>query len=228
MLGTEKEEETSHFNTTYISGLGKLADLKEEDVTPTEDDDRFAQQIIDNQNIAAILTAYMDHDSMSAVATSRSNCSRTRPKKESKVAFRFRSERREGIVKDSSTKYVTIEYSDGGRLVTKTFPIDYLEEEDPNPISASNAQAASTVGSNQDVPSPEMFDGERHRYTPTTTSICSVLTGLSSKNNETARQVLEEIISEYGPEEFYKAVHVVVADQEFMPTMINEFFSKLG
>mmetsp|Transcript_41822 Transcript_41822/g.71547 ORF Transcript_41822/g.71547 Transcript_41822/m.71547 type:complete len:178 (+) Transcript_41822:369-902(+) len=73
-----------------------------------------------------------------------------------------------------------------------------------------------------------MFDGQRHRFPPTTTSIASVLTGLSSKNSETARQVIQEIITTYGREKFSEEVHVIVADQEFMPTVLNEFFSRLG
>jgi len=50
---------------------------------------------------------------------------------------------------------------------------------------------------------------------------------LNSTNNKTARQVINEIIAHHGKEEFYKAVHVVVADQDFMPTMLNAFLSRL-
>mmetsp|Transcript_16202 Transcript_16202/g.34205 ORF Transcript_16202/g.34205 Transcript_16202/m.34205 type:complete len:121 (+) Transcript_16202:415-777(+) len=32
----------------------------------------------------------------------------------------------------------------------------------------------------------------------------------------------------HGEEKFSEAVHVIVADQEFMPTVINEFFSRLN
>ena len=39
--------------------------------------------------------------------------------------------------------------------------------------------------------------------------------------------MIQDIISQRGKEEFYKAVHVIIADREFMPTMLNEFFSKL-
>ena len=45
--------------------------------------------------------------------------------------------------------------------------------------------------------------------------------------NDTARQVIQEIISQYGKVKFNETVHVIVADKEYMPTMINEFFSCL-
>ena len=74
----------------------------------------------------------------------------------------------------------------------------------------------------------QMFVKARHRFTPSTTHITNVLTGLSSKHSESAREIIQDLIRTYGEDDFYKAVHVIVADQEFMPTVAHEFFSQLG
>ena len=88
---------------------------------------------------------------------------------------------------------------------------------------------AQTIGNKttSECRSPQMFNGDRHHFHPSTTSIASVLTGLSSKHSETARQVIQEIILLYGEQKFSEEAHVIVADQEFMPAIFTEFFSRL-
>ena len=47
--------ETEHFNKHYMSSLGKVSDINVEQLLATKDDDKFAQDVIDNQNDVAIL-----------------------------------------------------------------------------------------------------------------------------------------------------------------------------
>ena len=145
-----------------------------------------------------------------------------KPATGSKVSFNFRSEDREGTVISVSAKQVEVEFNDGDREVKKWIALDSVSSHTAQPPAmASDSTTPLTQAS-------ETFNGERHRFDPTTTEIVSVLRGLSSKHHETARRVIQEIINKRGEDSFYKAVHVVVADQEFMPTMLNEFFSGLG
>ncbi len=200
--------------------------MRAEDLAVTKSDDEYAQSIIDAQNILALWTAAMDYDRISACSVAKRSSASTRPAVGSKVTFIYRSESREGTAKATSPRDATLEFSDGGKLIERSIPLKDVEEitvdsaskePEPEPFKKSDKVKQHV----------EMFNGERHRFPPSTTSIASVLAGLSSKNNDTARRMIQEIIREHGEEKFYDAVHVIVADQEFMPTMLNEFFSRL-
>ena len=58
----ESQADTVHLNENYIKGLGKLSELEPEELNATEKEDEYAQNIIDNQNILAIMTAARAHN----------------------------------------------------------------------------------------------------------------------------------------------------------------------
>lgn len=98
LLGMESEEETSHLNQHYLSGLGKVSDVKAEDLAPTKEDDDYAQSVIDNQNIVAILSAHANSDLIAASSSSLRTGSQVQPGVGDQVNFTFRSEQRSGTV----------------------------------------------------------------------------------------------------------------------------------
>ena len=226
-MGIETEGEAKHFNEKFMSGLGDLKDIKAEDILPTKEDDAYAQEQIDNQNIAALLCAATDDYQWlsDGLFSQRLNAgsSETRPADGSPVKFTYRSELRDGVVKFTSSTHAEVEFIDGANTETTSIPLTDIHRS--NKASAPEAvQADANVSSS---PNAQMFGGDRHRFEPCTTSIASVLTNLSSKNFDTAHQILQDLINQHGEEEFNKAVHVVVADQEFSPVIFSEFFSHL-
>jgi len=101
LLGSESKDEASHFNKNFMKGLGKISELKVEDLAATKEEDEYAQSVIYNQSIFAILTAAAEYDwiSKSTANSTRRTGTQTWPTVESKVSFTFRSAIREGIVK---------------------------------------------------------------------------------------------------------------------------------
>jgi len=222
LLGTESEGDSNHFNKEYMSGLGKLSDIRAEQLIATKEEDAVAQEVIDNQNVAAILMAALEYNNIPKGST-RSRLSATQqPIIGAEVTFTY-SEKRQGKITTIYGKNANVTFTDGNRQVTKLIPLQAIDS-----AAAGDTDSAATTNEQTNAQlAPETFNGERHRFNPSTTSISFVLTGLSSKNTETARQVVQQIINQYDEEKFNEAVHVIVADQEFLPTMINDFFSRL-
>jgi hypothetical protein len=67
----------------------------------------------------------------------------------------------------------------------------------------------------------------RHKALISTTIVTDILTGVSSKNHEAAQTVLERAMERFGKDEWWQSVHMLVADQEFMPTFYRLFFTSL-
>eukprot|EP00984_Skeletonema_dohrnii_P018359 scaffold8555_cov159-Skeletonema_dohrnii-CCMP3373.AAC.3 len=229
LLGLESEENTKHFNKEYMQGLGKLSDVQAEQLLATKEEDSFAQEVIRNQNVAAILTAALEFNNLPLRSAQSRSGATTKPSIGDNVSFTFRSERRQGRVDSISGKNANVTFTDGNRQVSRSIPLKAMEKDvvQTSTAAGSNTRTADTASKKEETVTTEMFNGERHRFSPSTTSISFVLTGLSSKNTETARQVVQQIINQYGEDRFNEAVHVIVADQEFMPTMINDFFARL-
>eukprot|EP00581_Thalassiosira_minuscula_P027105 CAMPEP_0184433086 /NCGR_PEP_ID=MMETSP0738-20130409/377509_1 /TAXON_ID=385413 /ORGANISM="Thalassiosira miniscula, Strain CCMP1093" /LENGTH=106 /DNA_ID=CAMNT_0026798641 /DNA_START=68 /DNA_END=384 /DNA_ORIENTATION=+ len=57
LLGLESEDDTNYLNNNYIRGLANISEVEAEDLAATKEDDKIAQEVIDNQNIVALLTA---------------------------------------------------------------------------------------------------------------------------------------------------------------------------
>jgi len=188
LLGIESEEDTRYFNQHSMGGLADISEVVAEDLAATKEEDKIAQEVINNQNIIALLTAAVDLKLLSKWSASGHSASPFQPRIESKVTFSYRSEERDGIVKEISGRVAKVEFIDGGRQIRRRIPLNDVAEMN----AAEEPRCTSSDADDGTLDSPEMFDGQRHRFEPTTTSIISVLTG-----------------------------------QEFMPTMMNEFFSRL-
>ena len=230
LLGIESVEDTKHFNEHFMKGLPSPSSITPEDLAATKEDDEIAQEIIDTQNIVAILTASLSNHWLSDQQVSNPSGSSARPTAGSNVTFLYRSEDREGTVTKVSGSEAHVKFVDGGREITRPILLKHIASVQPASVTQDATSSASSNDTNSERKNrrqPEMFGGERHKFRPSTTSIAGVLAGLSSKNNDTARQVIQEIITKCGEEEFFNAVHMIVADQEFMPTMMSEFFSRL-
>ena len=123
LLGIEEESDTTHFNKTYINGLGKVSDVQPEELAASEYDDKVAQDIINIQNIAALLNVYATDQLRPSPSDNNSSDSSFQPTIGSKVDFHFRSKNRIGTVKQISGKEASIEFSDGGRTTTRSIPL---------------------------------------------------------------------------------------------------------
>jgi len=224
LLGTESKDDTRHFNQHYMKGLvGKISEVSAEDLAATKEDDKVSQDIMYVQNISAILTAAIESDTIMSCSVSNVSGSTTRPRRETNVSFTWRSEVRVGTVKSTSSSHATIEFNDGDNPITRDIPLKDIDSNTPE-----SEDTTSNKEKDDKKRCPEMFGGERYRFPPSSTCVGGVLTGLSSKNSDTAIRLIQEIKNRLGEEKFNKEVHVVVADQEFMPPILNRFFSKLA
>lgn len=150
LMGIESEEDNTYFKKHYMKGLGKVSEIKVEDLEPTKEEDDFAQGVLDNQNILALLTVALDNEWMAGSSSSNDSQSMQRPTIGSKVSFTYRSEKRVGTVKATSSKDATIEFVDGARPVSKLISIEHIETIDPT----AEPQVTSTVEKDTNKPSP--------------------------------------------------------------------------
>ena len=172
----------------------------------------MAQRDIDIQNVAALLSVFGGYGLTPGLSSTNRNRSTLQLSIGSHVNFTYRSQQRVGIVKYSTARHAMIEFVDGGRIATRSIQLDNVTINGRNENDSGVRTNELADGQAKTSRKPEMFNKERHRFSPSTTSIASVLTGLSSKHNDTARQVIQEVVSQHGEDAYYKAVYVIVAD----------------
>jgi len=170
LLGIESSENTTYFNQNYMRGLGRVSQVNAEDLAATQKDDEFAQDVIDSQNILAILTAATGYKWICAQSLSSHPESLPRSAVGSKITFEYRSEEREGTVKSSTKSHVMVEFYDGDRAITRSVPLQSVSRKQA-PISAEGVSTEEVSRCNKGC---EKFGGERHRFQPSTTIISSV------------------------------------------------------
>ena len=180
LLGSESKEDNDHFNQNYMKGLPSVSEVTVQDLIATKEEDDIAQEVIDNQNVLAILTAALEYDTLSACSDSdRNKRSIARPDIDTDINFRYRSKDRTGIVKGSTARTVSVEFVDGGRTVTKDIPLKDIiadtNDDDTNTTTSTTTNDDNNNGMQvDDAQNPTMFHGERHRFRPSTTTITSV------------------------------------------------------
>lgn len=202
LVGIQSEEDDTYFNQHYMKGLGQLSAIDAEHLLPTKAEDKYAQEVIDTQNIVALINAAIDHKWIKDWSASDRSKSRSIPSVNSIVSFKYRSQKHEGTVTESSKKEVKVKFLDGNRLVVRPIPLEDIDAQD-YPADSSPQDTVPEPHPQDDTPEAEVddtFGGERCRCTCSTTNISSILTGMSSKHFETARQVIQEIKNTHGEE----------------------------
>ena len=207
LLGLEAKADTAHFNQNYMRGLGRIENVVAEDIEASSEDDRIAQNAIDSQNVLAILTAFADYGQPYLNPGNGPNIHvvnlRDQVSVGSEVAFTYRSKEWKGTVASISRTHADISFVDGNRQTTKRVPVENITSTNSS-IRSASASASSQgpevdplqqrgTGESDRVAGSKAecdasYGGERYNFEPTTTAVASVLTGLSSKNNETARE----------------------------------------
>ena len=159
-----------------MSGLPSLSEVQPEDLAATEEDDDIARSVLVNQNIFAILTAAMQYDWLSEHSSSRSLRSGPRPTVTigSNVKFSYCCEEQKGKVKSTSGKEACVEFFDGSRVITRSIPQTELVPDVSSEGDADNEVSDGTTNANDENggDDPEMFDGQRHNFPPSTTHNC--------------------------------------------------------
>ena len=237
LLGYESEDDTKHFNENYIKGLKDVADIDVSMLAVTKGEDDCAQFDMDVQSIVHILTVYLDFYKEYlnlGKGPKKSTDHSAQLVENASVEFKYRNEMRQGTLLSFSGKKATIQYTepngDTNTCEVPTATVAPVTDAAPTTGSSRDSdgiESEATAGMSKGTCSEPKDNRQRHRFHPTTTVITDVLTNLTSKNHDSARRILESIKSTVGEEEFKKSVHPVTADQEFMPTIVQDYFCKL-